>query len=279
MRIRCLALAFLTLATAACSNQLGRDIPECDRLVTNSIIVEIQSVPSAAFVPCINALRIGWTYHHVEPRSGRSVFHIESDRFGDEFLTITTTATCDVTGAEPVPSDEWPIELFSATTADFAVPIVVIPEVNEGPTLEVALTLVRDLFGVRFNERMIDATVDRDEVSVTDRIERAHRAGSHVIVVGVRDAEDGTVSLRLAGETDERTLGARQAIDTIEDTVSAPSYRGVWYYRFEGGCTEYRFDAAGPGVETIESEVRGAFGFVDTAQVKDLARSAGYEIP
>lgn len=38
-------------------------------------------------------------------------------------------------------------------------------------------------------------------------------------------------------------------------------YRGWWFFRFDGGCVSYRFDASGGGVETLADEVAESLGW------------------
>ena len=60
MTRRILPVMVLVLLLSSCSNRLGRDVPECEVPVTNAVIMQIQSVPSAAMVPCLNTLQAGW---------------------------------------------------------------------------------------------------------------------------------------------------------------------------------------------------------------------------
>ena len=280
MSRRMVLLALSCLALAACSDRLGRDTPECAAGVTNSVVMQIQAVKGTHFVPCINDLKAGWTFNHVEARSGLATFSIDSDRIGDPFLAISVSDRCDTSAAEPATSDERPIELFKDVVADFTVPIVIIPEGPTDATLASARSIVVDMFGLRLRDRAVDARVDVTEGPTRDRIAAARADGAHVITISIRDAEEGTVSLLLANEFEERSGGRlRDAIDEIEDRVGPPSYRGSWFYVFEGGCVEYLFDAAGPGVETVAGDVQGSFGFVDAEAIRQVARDAGYQLP
>ena len=279
MRSRLLLAMSLLLVLSGCSSQLGRDIPECDGGVTNSVVMQIQSVPGTFYVPCVSALQAGWDFNHVEPRSGLATFTIDSDRIGEPFVTIRTTATCDISGAGPASSDERPIELYKDVVEDFEVRIVVVPEGPTEATLAAAQSVVVDSFGLRMRDRAVDARVDVVDSPTRDRIRAAQAAGAHVITISIRDAEEGTVALLLAGESEERVGTVRQVLDEIEEHVRKPSYRGSWFYVFEGGCTEYRFDAAGAGVETVAADVQRSLGFLDADAIKQTAREAGYDIP
>ena len=267
------------LLLTSCSSRLGRDVPECDVPVTNAVIMQIQSVPSASMVPCLNALQAGWDYNHVQPQSGIATFSLDSDRIGEPFIEIRTTEECDVADAVRVRPTEPGTDLYMAVDEQLTVPIVFIPEGPLEETIDATQAIVTDLIGITLNGRKPDVYIDRSEGSTGDKIRAAQRDGAHVVVVGLRDAEEGTVSLLLAGQTIETSERAQTALDMIEDTVEPPAYEGSWFYLFEGGCTEYRFDANGPGSETVAADVDASIGFADAQAVKDLARSAGYEIP
>ena len=273
-------LVLMSLVLGACSETLGRDVPECAAGITNSIVMQIQSVDETAYVPCINALQAGWDYNHVDARSGSAFFSIDSDRIGEPFLVITLTSRCDVSGAEQATSDERPIELFKDVEEDFTVPVVIVPEGPTEETLSAARSIVVDTFDLRLRDRAVDARVDTEDGPTGARIAAAHAAGAHVISISIRNAEEGTMSLLLRNEVEEGSdLRLSQAIDEIEDDVAPPSYRGSWYYVFDGGCVEYRFDAAGPGVESVAGEVQASFSFVDAEAIRQVARDAGYELP
>ena len=280
MRSRVLLVLPLLLVVSSCSNQLGRDAPDCSAGIPNSIVMQIESVAGAAYVPCISALQVGWEFNHVEPRRGLAKFSIDSDRIGTPFITIRTTGSCDVSGAEPANSDEVPIDLYRDVVEDFEVPVVVVPEGPTEATLMRARSIVVEMFGLRMRGRAVDARIDMTEGPTSDRIREAHSSGAHVLAVSIRDTEEGTVSLLLAGELEERAgVNVREALEEIEEDVAPPSYRGSWFYVFEGGCTEYRFTAEGPGVETVAVDVQRSLSFVDAEAIKQVARSAGYNIP
>ena len=94
-------VALLGLLVTACNTNLGRAIPSCADTVSNSMVVQVQSVPDAAYVSCINGLFTGWDYEHLQAKSGSSVYWLDSDRMGDEFVTIETVGSCDPGGAGP----------------------------------------------------------------------------------------------------------------------------------------------------------------------------------
>ena len=280
MSRRTLALLPFLLAISSCSSQLGRSMPECEGDPSGTVIMQIQAVPGISFVPCVNALEAGWDFNDVQPRSGLSEFTIDSDRIGDPFITVRTTATCEVSDENLKTSDERGILLYRDVVEDFKATVVIIPEGPNDATLAVAQSVVVETFGLRLRDRDVDAYVDLAESPTQQRIEAGHADGAHVITISIRDAEEGTMSLLLANEIQERSgLDLDDALEEIEEKVTPPSYRGSWFYVFEGGCTEYRFDAEGPGVESVAAEVQSSLSFIDAEAIKQGARNAGFDIP
>ena len=92
--------------------------PDCG--TSHTMILAAQAVPSAAFLPCIAALPSGWTASLGHIASGQASFALNSGsqaggggiRFvlgqpGQlQTVTITLTATCDISGAQQIPSDQ-----------------------------------------------------------------------------------------------------------------------------------------------------------------------------
>jgi tRNA A-37 threonylcarbamoyl transferase component Bud32 len=85
----------------------------------HTMILAAQAVPSAAFLPCIAALPSGWTAALGHIASGRASFALDSGSQAGggvhfvlgqpgqlQAVTITLTATCDISGAQQIPSDQ-----------------------------------------------------------------------------------------------------------------------------------------------------------------------------
>jgi hypothetical protein len=70
------------------------------------MILSTQAVPSAALVPCVAALPSGWHTGGADIVSGHARFWLDSDQAGSRAVTVTLTATCDVSGAHQIPSDQ-----------------------------------------------------------------------------------------------------------------------------------------------------------------------------
>ena len=132
MRRLVLAACVLGILSVGCGEQqLGRRVVECEgpsQALGTSIILTAQAVPGTEYIPCVDALRPGWEFEHVQARSGQAYFTLDSDRMGAEFLRVTLLPSCDLGDATEVRSDEREvprfIEVFEERT-DFTV--VVIP--------------------------------------------------------------------------------------------------------------------------------------------------------
>jgi len=103
------ALIGVVLATSvnndiAIKTPLAIDTLRCTDLEAQWL--EAQSVPSASLVPCVRASMTGWTVANVAVNNGRSVITLNNDRAGTNAMVVRLTATCDLTGATEVPSDQ-----------------------------------------------------------------------------------------------------------------------------------------------------------------------------
>jgi tRNA A-37 threonylcarbamoyl transferase component Bud32 len=78
--------------------------PECQ--VNSATILAAQAVPSAAVVPCLASLPSGWRYAGGDIHTGSARFWLDSDRAGRRAVLVTLADRCEVSGAQPVPSDE-----------------------------------------------------------------------------------------------------------------------------------------------------------------------------
>lgn len=278
MRLRLGLVLALLLLTTACAVPLGRSVPECDSIGT-TLVLEVQSVPGSAYVSCVNALKTGWEYRHLEARNGRSVFSLDSDRWGDSFVTVESTLSCDVGDANGARIEDLPIQLFKDVVSETTVEVVVVPEGTEAVTRSYAWEVRAGLEDLSLKGRATEVSVSISNETTASRASEASANGAHVIVVSVGDAEEGTVTLKLSGQQQEYRGDLDQAIDAIEDAETQSSYRGNWYYVFNGGCIVYTFDAEGPGVDTIERDIDLALGLFDAEALRQSARDAGYRVP
>jgi hypothetical protein len=66
----------------------------------------------------------------------------------------------------------------------------------------------------------------------------------------------------------ERFVAVEEAIPS--KVGEAGYYRGSWFFRFDGGCVTYRFDASGSTVETVPDEVAEAMGWISRRIYADI---------
>jgi hypothetical protein len=110
--------------------------PDCG--TSHTMILSAQAVPSAAFLPCIAALPAGWTTVNAEISSGQVRFGLDSGSLAGgggiryvlgqpgqlQTVTITLTATCDIAGAQQIPSDQPGMRVFER-------PLSVVPRYSD----------------------------------------------------------------------------------------------------------------------------------------------------
>ena len=291
------------LLLASCGGNLGRSVPDCGDPLSdsstrrNSLILSVQSVPGTAFAPCINGLKTGWEYEHLEAQSGQSIFSLDSDRLGgggdgfeeSSFLKVSLLPSCDVSEAIEVESDEPGVPLFVDVEVVTEVPITIVPDTRSLPTIIYANRLQGGLDGTVISGRTVVVSIDRTFSDTSQRISAAKISGGAVVVVSARDAEDRTLTLLLPG-SDSELVGLRvntspltptlvdlgDVIDELEEVTDPASYVGSWYYPFRNGCIVYTFDAHGSGVSTVGADVQAALGLFDAEELRQAARDLGY---
>lgn len=272
--------AVLVVVFAGCSSDLGRGVPACDS-GSNSLVLSVQALPDTEYVPCVNGLFTGWDYVDLEAETGRSVFWLDSDRMGMRFLQVDLATRCDAGSAEQVTTDEEGVPLLKDVTKEVAVTVTVIPEGRSAETFSYSSQVVLKFNAIdEIEGRELVVRADASNTPTASRVERALAGGDVVVVLSVRDAEEETMTMIIPQTGQERSgLSFDDAADFLEDNVDPPSYRGNWYYLFDNGCVTYTFDAQGPGVETIESDVEAALGLFDAEVLRQSARDAGFDIP
>jgi membrane-associated phospholipid phosphatase/tRNA A-37 threonylcarbamoyl transferase component Bud32 len=65
-----------------------------------------QSVPSASLIPCLQLVPVDWKVAEVAVNNGRSVITLDHDRGGRAAMVVRLTASCDLTGATEVTSEQ-----------------------------------------------------------------------------------------------------------------------------------------------------------------------------
>lgn len=92
----------VAVAASACAGRQHQQ-PACsgDSAI---FILSAQAVPSATLLPCTLPLPGGWSHGGTQIRAGLVRFWLDSDRAGTRAAELTLTATCDVAGANALPS-------------------------------------------------------------------------------------------------------------------------------------------------------------------------------
>ncbi|SEL31543.1 hypothetical protein SAMN04515665_11121 [Blastococcus sp. DSM 46786] len=88
---------------------LGEETLACERgdegHPANGVVLMAQSVPSAGWVPCLEAMPLGWDLAGLEADETSARFWLDSDRDGVRALEVALTASCDTTAATEIPSE------------------------------------------------------------------------------------------------------------------------------------------------------------------------------
>lgn len=97
-----LAAVLLAVATMATGCAAFSDAaPRCDQPLRLAIVA--QSLPSAAYLPCIRTLPPGWDTSGFQAASGGTSFLLDSDRSPGRPVSVRLTATCRPGQASPSP--------------------------------------------------------------------------------------------------------------------------------------------------------------------------------
>jgi hypothetical protein len=97
-----LAAVLLAVATMAGGCAAFSDTaPGCDQPLRLAIVA--QSLPSAAYLPCIRTLPPGWDTSDFQAAPGGTSFRLDSDRSPGRPVSVRLTATCRPGQASPSP--------------------------------------------------------------------------------------------------------------------------------------------------------------------------------
>lgn len=267
----------MAVALSACAN-LGAELPHClDRgaSLPVSLVLEAQAVPTARYGPCLSQLEPGWEANDLRAESGRAWLWLDSDRMGDEFLTVTLRETCDIDGASATESDLEGIDLYvDIATPDTIATLVVVPVAERH--LEYAIEVVDQLRDAGLAARGWEAFGR----PFSERVDGVLESGYVALIVDDSDVEAGTVAVRLpdAPRDEQPDVTIHELQQRFGTAAGAEEYRGQWYYTFEGGCVVYEFDAEGPGSADLENVVKDALGFAPLEQLREIARRDGFDI-
>ena len=277
-----IVLAIALVATACGNSQLGRQVPACPvdpEVITSfsgAIILEMQAVDTAEYVPCLNDLKAGWSYEDLVPDRGKSRFWLNSDRIGSHFLEVTLTPSCDVASATRVAGLHDVDEYRDVELVGSSVTIVIVPVT--GREADYARSIETELEARQINDRNVFVVFDTSDDPLADKVAEAARRDRPIIVVDEQDAlaRPPTATLQMPDETGSvRNLDLEDLFDRLEDRLPEPSFVGTWYRVFEGGCITYEFDAEGTGVDRLAEDVEQALGLFPAGEVRRVLRAAG----
>lgn len=94
----------LALTAGACSVEETLPAPNCQSGET--AIIGAQSVPSAAFLPCLTSIPTGWKVDTVNINQDGTVIRFDSDRAGAGAAVLRYDKSCDTGDAVTAPSDQ-----------------------------------------------------------------------------------------------------------------------------------------------------------------------------
>lgn len=280
MRRPTAALAVLGLLVTACAAEgIGREPLMCRidlDAVPSSVVLTLQAVPEAQYIPCIEELRPGWDFQHVTAAMGRAHFSVDSDRLGDRFLDVTLTGSCDVEGADRGQSTEPGTRLWERVrervTSTSVVVLPVAPRHREFAEWTAAILRSRDAGALD-----IDAAAVPSLDPMAERLAAAHAIGATVLLIDDRDVLDGTASVRRRDGSERAGLDLDDMVAAISETTVEPTYRATWYYTFDGGCVVMDIDAVGSEAGHVADDVDAAISLYDTDAIRELARRAGLD--
>jgi hypothetical protein len=106
-----LLLVAVAPVAAGCAQPLviGDEVLACesgeDGTPAQGVVLMAQSVPTAAYVPCLESMPVGWHIADVRAGNDGASFTLDSDRDGVRALEIRLTGECDTSAASEIPSD------------------------------------------------------------------------------------------------------------------------------------------------------------------------------
>jgi hypothetical protein len=117
------SLLVLALGLTGCSSDTTAtsQLPTCsegdDGAAANGVVLMAQSVPTAAWVPCLKqALPLGWGFHLLKARDDGSSFWLNSDRDGQQAIEVRLDESCGTEGSTEIPTDREGLKRFERVT-------------------------------------------------------------------------------------------------------------------------------------------------------------------
>ncbi len=279
MRRRAGVLVAFTLLLGACG-RLGVGIPGCPTAVTQpgtALVLSLQAVPSAEYAPCVNEVKFGWSGPRFDAERG-----LAETRFfnrDSNFLTARLTESCEIGPATPVESDLPGVERFEdIASVPSHLGVVIVPAGED--QLGYARRIVSEHEDTVVRDRVLRFRINQAfESSMRERAASAFAENDFVWIVGELDAEEGTLELRRTVEGEgARGLDVAAALNRMEGLAEEIRYRGNWYFRFEGGCITYDFDARGALAATVAEDAEAALGLYPLAPLRAFGEEQGYEL-
>ncbi|MDH3605803.1 MAG: hypothetical protein OER12_02265 [Acidimicrobiia bacterium] len=275
-------LAVVVVAAGCGNSELGRRVPGCPAdpdsfsSITSGIIMQMQAVETAEYVPCLNELNAGWSYEDLVAESGKSRFWLDSDRSGSRFLEVTLRPQCEVgtapqtgTAANGSVAEYRQVELVGSNATVVLVPVT-------GREMAYAAIIESELEARSINGRDIFVVLDDGDTPLTDKVTIAAGQNRPIVLVDEQDALAQTASLQMPGETQStRGLDLDGLLDRLDRLLPKPSFTGQWFQVFAGGCITYEFDASGAGVDRLAEDVEDAIGLFPAGELWRLLRSQG----
>ncbi len=119
-RLAVLALGAGLLAGCGQPVQVGSSELACrvgdEDAPANGVVLMAQAVPTASWVPCLNAVPLGWHLSDVQIRDGSGRFFLDGDRDGVRAIEVRLAETCDRGDATPIPSDRSGVQRLELVT-------------------------------------------------------------------------------------------------------------------------------------------------------------------
>ncbi len=113
-------LAPLLLAACARPVVLNSEVVACregdEGTPANGVVLLAQSVPTATWVPCLEAIPLGWDVSGLEATDEDARFWLDSDRDGVRAVEIRLDESCDTGGATLIPSDREAMQRWERVT-------------------------------------------------------------------------------------------------------------------------------------------------------------------
>ncbi|MDP9331006.1 MAG: hypothetical protein M3P11_10255 [Actinomycetota bacterium] len=98
-RLLAIAVGTALLSSCASSGTTPADAKAIDCRASDDELIAFQAVPSAIYMPCINAIPLGWSFGGSHINNGLVQFWLNSDRAGFRAAEVTLTQSCDTAGA------------------------------------------------------------------------------------------------------------------------------------------------------------------------------------